>query len=177
MIARCLTVVALALAVAACQTKDAAMAVTPSSKSAVELRAMQGRVFDTADRGKTLRTVIATLQDLGYSIEKVEAGAGTVSARKLANLQMTVSVFPRGAKQMTVRANAVVTTEAAAAQVDAPEFYQQLFFEPLSKALFLTALQEDSAANMPMDQPSIQPPAAVAPPAGTKTEKKPKVNP
>lgn len=171
-----IAVLCAALALAACQTKDAAMAVTPSSKGAVELRAMQGRVFDTPDRGKTLRTVIATLQDLGYSIEKVEAGAGTVTARKLANLQMTVSVFPRGAKQMTVRANAVVTTETAASQVDAPEFYQQLFFEPLSKALFLTALQEDSAGSMPMDaaaSPPAKPSSTVTTSADEKKQSKP----
>lgn len=133
--------VVLGLALAGCQTPKAQI-VTPSQKSAVELRAMQGRMFETSDRAKTLRTVIATLQDLGYSIEKVEAGAGTVTARKLSQLQMTVSVFPRGGKQMIVRANAVVTTETSANQVDAPEFYQQLFFEPLSKALFLAANQD-----------------------------------
>jgi predicted RNA-binding protein with EMAP domain len=130
-----------AVFLAGCQTtpKDVIL----SQKSPVELRAIQGRVFDTTDRGKTLRTVIATLQDLGYGIEKVEAAAGTVTGRKLDALQMTVTVFPRGERQMVVRANAVVTTEAASSQVDAPQFYQQYFFEPLSKAMFLTANQDD----------------------------------
>jgi len=132
-----------ALILAGCQSQP--KEVMLSQKGAVELRAMQGRMFETGDRAKTIRTVIATLQDLGYSIEKVEAGAGTISARKLNALQMTVTVFPRGDRQMVVRANAIVSTEAESSQVDAPEFYQQLFFEPLSKALFLAANQDDYA--------------------------------
>jgi len=153
---------AVALILAACQTqpKDVIL----SQKGAVELRAMQGRMFETGDRAKTIRTVIATLQDLGYGIEKVEAGAGTVSARKLHALQMTVSVFPRGDKQMIVRANAVVSTETESSQVDAPEFYQQLFFEPLSKAMFLAANQEDHVA-APSAAPTPVSPATTPPPA------------
>jgi hypothetical protein len=154
----------------ACQTQNAAQVVTPSAKGAVELRAIQGRVFDTADRGKTLRTVIATLQDLGYGIEKVEAGAGTVSARKLSALRLSVTVFPRGDKQMIVRANAVVdTSPSTAAQVDAPEFYQTLFFEPLSKALFLTANQDTGDAPPAPVAPAVSPPDAAKPkPDGAK---------
>jgi hypothetical protein len=152
----------LALTVSACQTTKPEE-VMLSKKSPVELRAMQGRIFDTTDRPKTIRTVIATLQDLGYSIEKVEAGAGTVKARKLSALQLTVSVFPRGQKQMVVRANGVVRTEAGASQVDAPEFYQQLFFEPLSKALFLTAAQEDAGPE-PVVAPAAVPATAPAKP-------------
>jgi hypothetical protein len=163
-----------ALAVSACQTTKP-QEVLLSQKSPVELRAMQGRVYDTTDRPKTIRTVIATLQDLGYSIEKVEAGAGTVSARKLAQLEMTVSVFPRGQRQMTVRANAVVRTEVGASQVDAPEFYQQLFFEPLSKALFLTASQEElSEAPTSSPAPATSPAAAGPPPTDKTDPKKPK---
>jgi hypothetical protein len=146
----------LVLSLAACQSTQP-QEVMLSKKSPVELRAMQGRVFDTSDRAKTIRTVIATLQDLGYSIEKVEAGAGTVKARKLAQLEMTVSVFPKGAKQMVVRANAIVRMESQGAQVDAPEFYQQLFFEPLAKALFLSASQEEYAETPANPAPAVAP--------------------
>jgi hypothetical protein len=127
-----------AVSLSACQTPQAQV-VAASQKSVVELRAMQGRTFETNDRAKTIRAVIATLQDLGYGVEKVEVAAGTVSARKLDALQMTVSVFPHGSNTMVVRANAVVRTDAASTQVDAPEFYQRYFFEPLAKAMFLTA--------------------------------------
>ena len=118
-----------------------------SPKGAVEMRAMQSRVFETNDRSKTIRTVIATLQDLGYSIEKVEASAGTVTARKLHALMVTVSVFPRGKRQTVVRANAVVVLETGSSQVDAPQFYQQRVFEPLAKAMFLDANADNSVAD------------------------------
>lgn len=151
-----------------CQTPPPQV-VTASQKSVVELRAMQGRTFDTSDRAKTIRAVIATLQDLGYSIEKVETGAGTVTGRKLSALQLTASVFPRGEKRMIVRANAVVTTESGSAQVDAPEFYQQLFFEPLSKAMFLTANQDAGDEQLQAQQGATSAPAS-ARNVGTRTQ-------
>ena len=119
-----------------------------SKKSAVELRAMQSRAFETADRRKVYRAMIATFQDLGYTIAKVEPAAGTVTAEKLSMLKMTATVYSRSSNRSIVRINAVVRPQLqikTGHQVDKPEFYQQRFFEPLSKALFLTALQvEDS---------------------------------
>jgi hypothetical protein len=115
-----------------------------SKKSAMELRSMQERTFDTADRNKTLRTTIATLQDLGYTIETVEPPAGTVSANKSAALKLSASVFPHGASQVAVRANAMIMMPGLKnTQVDDPVFYQQRFFEPLSKSMFLAALPAD----------------------------------
>lgn len=119
-----------------------------SKKGAVELRAMQSRAFETGDRQKIYRAMISTFQDLGYTISKVEPAAGTITADKLAMLKMTASVYPRSEQRTIVRANAIVKLAPQIKQghqVDAPEFYQKLFFEPLSKALFLTALEvEDS---------------------------------
>lgn len=124
-----------------CQTPGADQ-VLLSKKPAVELRAMQGRIFETGDRAKVMRATIATLQDQGYSIVKIESGAGSIKASKLYILEVSASVFPRGEKQIVVRANAIVKTADGSSQVDDPAFYQQRFFEPLSKALFLTALSE-----------------------------------
>jgi hypothetical protein len=111
-----------------------------SDQSEVALRQIQTRAFDTTDKPKTLRTVIATLQDLGFVMDKADLDLGSVSATKLDGyaLRMTVSVRPRGEKQLAVRANAQynVTT------VDDPEPYQQ-FFVALEKAMFLTAQQID----------------------------------
>lgn len=133
----------LALACTGCQTPQA---VILSAKSPVELRAMQTRAFDTSDRPKMVRTIIATLQDLGYNLDKVDAGSGTVSATKLAELTMTASVYPRTETQLVVRANAIVkAANVRETQVDDPAFYQQDFFDPLSKAIFLQALQIDDA--------------------------------
>jgi len=119
-----------------------------STKSAVELRAMQERTFDTTDRNKALRSTIATLQDLGYIVNKIEPPAGTVSAEKDTILKLTASVFPHGTSQMAVRANAMVLIGGLKnTQVDDPLFYQQRFFEPLSRTIALTALPAGDAAS------------------------------
>ncbi|HQH74629.1 MAG TPA: hypothetical protein PK360_21310 [bacterium] len=109
-----------------------------SDTGAVELRQMQSRAFDTTDRETTLRTVIATLQDLGFVIDRADETLGTVSGTKLDNyaLRMTVSVRPRGENQLLVRASAQYQLRS----VDKPEPYQN-FFTALSKAMFLEAQQ------------------------------------
>ena len=108
--------------------------------SQVKLRSIQTRAFDTTDKEKMLRTVIATLQDLGFIVDKADDVLGAVSATKLERytLRMTVSVRPRGETQLLVRANAQYNITA----VEDPEPYQQ-FFDSLSKAIFLTAHQVD----------------------------------
>lgn len=123
----------------ACQT-DSRQQILASSQSAVQLRSYQSRAFDTTDRAKTLRTVIATLQDLGFVIDKADATLGTVSATKLDRyaLRMTVTVRERGSTQTLVRANAQYNITA----VEDPKPYQQ-FFEALQKAMFLTAHEVD----------------------------------
>jgi len=163
---RVLSAVAVASLLAACQHHEQKLVL--SQKPAVELRAIQSRAFDTVDRKHTLRTVISTLQDLGYTIDKVEPEAATVTGTKLSVLRLTAAIYPRGEKQLIVRSNAQVKLQAAAMvenQVDDPEFYQQFFFEPLAKAMFLTALQIEDKDQPPMPMP---PSAAPAPtPAST----------
>jgi hypothetical protein len=107
-----------------------------TKESQVKLRAIQTRVFDATDTDKMLRTVIATLQDLGFIVDKADHVLGAVSGTKLDQyiLRMTVSVRPRGDTQLLVRANAQYNITA----VENPEPYQQ-FFDALSKAMFLTA--------------------------------------
>jgi hypothetical protein len=87
-----------------------------------------------------LRTVIATLQDLGFVIDDADETLGTVSATKLDRyrLRMTVLVRPRGTTQLLVRANAQYNLRA----VEDPEPYQQ-FLDALGKSLFLAAQQVD----------------------------------
>lgn len=114
--------------------------VLATTESQVKLREIQTRAFDTTDNEMMLRTIIATLQDLGFIIDKADDELGTVSGTKLDRyaLRMTVSVRPRGSTQLLVRANAQFEIYA----VEDPEPYQQ-FFESLSKSLFLTAHQVD----------------------------------
>lgn len=105
-------------------------------ESQVKLRAMQTRYYDTGDKKKTLQTVIATLQDLGFVVDKASFDLGSVSATKLAGyrVRMTVSAMPRGEEQMTVRANANLNLQP----IRDPAIYQQ-FFDALSKSMFLAA--------------------------------------
>ena len=114
--------------------------VLATKESQVKLRAIQTRAFDSTDKDKMLRTVIATLQDLGFIVDKADDVLGTVSGTKLDRytLRITVSVRPRGETQLLVRANAQYNITA----VEDPEPYQQ-FFDALSKAMFLTAHQVD----------------------------------
>ncbi len=107
-----------------------------SGESQVKLRNFQTRAFDTTDREAVLRTVIATLQDLGFVIDKADATLGSVSATKLSGyqLKMTVTVRARGNSQMLVRANAQFNIHA----VEDPLPYQD-FFAALGKSMFLTA--------------------------------------
>ncbi len=160
---RCLSVLVLGALLAACQHHEQKLVL--SEKSPVELRAMQSRAFETPDRNKTLRTVISTLQDLGYTIDKVEPEASTVTGTKLSILRLTAAVYPRGEKQLVVRSNAQVKLNPAQTtenQVDDPVFYQQFFFEPLAKAMFLTALQVEDEDHAPV--PAVPPATPAAPP-------------
>ena len=112
----------------------------------MELRSIQARAFDTKDQNKTLRTIIATLQDLSFVIDKADMELGTVSATKLDNsnqglwnagyaLRMTVSSRPVG-NRTVIRANAQFNITP----VVEPKPYQDFFVE-LEKAMFLTAHQ------------------------------------
>lgn len=123
----------------ACQT-DSRQQLLASNESQVALRSIQTRVFDTTDRETTLRTAIATLQDLGFVIDKADSDLGAVTATKLDRymLRMTVTVRPRGQAQLLVRANAQYQDKP----VEDPEPYQH-FFVALERAMFLTAHQVD----------------------------------
>lgn len=133
-----LAVAVVAGAVAACAPST--KAVLETSQSAVQLRSYQQRAFDTTDKTKTMRSVIATLQDLSFVVDKADLELGTVSATKLSGYQLriTVTVRPRGETQMLVRANAQYMDKA----VEDPEPYQD-FFTALEKSMFLTAHQVD----------------------------------
>jgi len=131
-------VIVVSLSVAGCATTQQRL--FDSDSSQMQLRSIQTRAFDTKDKEKTLRTVISTLQDLGFVIDKADATLGTVSATKLNNyaVRITVTVRPRGETRLLVRANAQYNIEP----VTEPESYQQ-FFVALEKAMFLTAHQAD----------------------------------
>jgi len=128
-------VVILTLIVTGCANTGTQQALS-SGESQVKLRSFQTRAFDTTDKEKMLRMVLATLQDLGFVIDKADSVLGSVSATKLSGyqLKMTVTVRSRGTTQMLVRANAQFNLTA----VEDPAPYQD-FFNALGKAMFLTA--------------------------------------
>ncbi|MCW8914645.1 MAG: hypothetical protein OQK24_02195 [Magnetovibrio sp.] len=133
----------LVLGLSACQTTGDQ--VVMSKKSALELRNIQSRIFETSDQSKIYRSVITVMQDLGYAITTVEPEAGIISGNKLAKLDLTAAVSQKDENSTRVRANAIVRVQPnfPAHQVDGAEFYQQRFFEPLAQALFLDALYDD----------------------------------
>lgn len=128
-----------ALSVVSCQN-TASRHILKAEESQVKLRSMQTRAFDTTDKSKTLRTVMATMQDLGFVIDRANEKLGTVSGTKLDGyqLRLTVTVRPRGESQTLVRANAQYNVVA----VEEAEPYQN-FFSALEKAMFLTAHNVD----------------------------------
>lgn len=102
----------------------------------LQKRSYQSRVFDTADKEKVLRATISTLQDLGFVIDRADLILGSVSGTKLDGhqIKITVSVRPKGADRMLVRANAQFNITP----IEDPKHYQD-FFASLEKSLFLTA--------------------------------------
>jgi hypothetical protein len=127
-----------ALLLLACACAPATRPLQENKDSEVRLRSIQSRVFDTSDQNGTMRAVIATLQDLGFVIDKANSSLGIVSATRLSGyvLKMTVSVRPRGETQVLVRANAQYNLQA----IEDPDLYQR-FFVALSQAMFLAAHQ------------------------------------
>lgn len=107
-----------------------------TGKGQVELRQIQSRSFDTNQRERTMRAVIATLQDLSFVVDKADLDLGTVSGTKLDGyaVRMTVSVRSRNKSQLLVRASAQFNDKP----ILEPKPYQD-FFNSLSKALFLEA--------------------------------------
>ncbi len=110
------------------------------SQSSVQQRSYQSRAFATIDTKQTLRTIIATLQDLGFIIDKADAALGSISATKLDNfeLRVTATVRRRGDTQTLVRVNATWRD----GPITNPVTYQD-FFVALEKSMFLAAQQVD----------------------------------
>jgi hypothetical protein len=113
---------------------------TSETQTQLQMRQVQSRTFETNDKERTMRAVIATLQDLGFVLDKADLTLGTVSATKLDGyaMRMTVSVRPKGEGKMVVRANAQMNTTP----VTAPAPYQS-FFRALERSMFLAAHSVD----------------------------------
>jgi len=110
------------------------------SGSQLETRQIQTRQYDTLDKALTMRSVIATLQDLGFTIDQADAELGTITATRYHEytMRMTVTVVQRGDQRVSVRANARIGEKPV---TDAGTY--QDFFVALDKAMFLTLQRVD----------------------------------
>lgn len=111
------------------------------SESQLKLRSIQTRAFETSDKEKMMRSVMATLQDLDFVVNKADYDLGIVTGTKFAQnevFKMTVIVREKDKSHLSVRANAQFGIKA----VNSAQPYQD-FFDALSKAIFLTAQQID----------------------------------
>ena len=120
--------------------------VLAGGESMLKLRSAQTRTFETTDRNRVMRGVVATLQDLGFMVTGADAALGTVSGRKFTadatgqvyELRVTVTVRSRDERQMLVRANAEFNNKP----VEDPAAYQN-FFNALGRSIFLVANKAD----------------------------------
>lgn len=141
---RALAVLLVAL-LAAC-AKPGPGDVLAGGESMLKLRSAQTRAFETTDKNRVMRGVVATLQDLGFMVTGADAALGTVSGRKFTQdtggvaheLRVTVTVRPRDERQMLVRANAEFNNKP----VEDPAAYQN-FFNALGRSIFLVANKAD----------------------------------
>lgn len=104
----------------------------------LQIRNMQTRTFDVADRATAMRAVINALQDLGFILERANEPLGVVTASRFAEKQwfdvmgVTVTVRLRGEGRAEVRINAVYNNQP----VTDPEVYRN-FFATLERSLFV----------------------------------------
>jgi hypothetical protein len=105
------------------------------SSTQLESRQIQTRQYDTLDKALTMRSAVATLQDLGFTIDQADAELGVITATRYDQytMRMTVTVVQRGNERVSVRANARIGENP----VTDAETYQD-FFVALDKAMFLT---------------------------------------
>lgn len=124
--------IVVALGLSGCASQNAAIT---ESGSQVHARQIQTREYDTLDKRDTLRSVLATLQDLGFVIDTADYELATITATKLQDYQirMTVTVRDRDDTRLAVRANARFNEQP----IEDPRAYQD-FFAVLDKAMFLT---------------------------------------
>ena len=106
----------------------------------LETRSIQTREYDTLDKPMTMRSVVATLQDLGFTIDQADTDLGAITATRLHEytMRMTVTVVERDGDRVSVRANARIGEDP----VTDPATYQD-FFVVLDKAMFLTLNRVD----------------------------------
>jgi len=108
------------------------------TESQMKIRSFQTRAFDIKDQNKALRGVVASLQDLGFIIERANSAMGLVTAGKFDTggngfVELTATVRAQGAEQTEIRVNALHNTKP----IDDPKVYQR-FFSAVERSLFIS---------------------------------------
>ena len=104
----------------------------------MKIRSFQTRAFDVKDQNKVMRGVVASLQDLGFIVERANGPMGLVTAGKFGPnghgfVELTVVVRAKGEEQTEVRVNALFNTKP----IEDPKVYQN-FFIAVERSLFIT---------------------------------------
>jgi len=106
------------------------------NESQLQLRQIQTKHFEISDKNFVLRSVISTMQDTGFVIDKADDDVGVISGTKLmgrqSTINMTVTVKLVG-NTTHVRVNARHSLD----EIKDPKLYQD-FFSLLSKSIFLS---------------------------------------
>ena len=119
---------------------DSRQQVLATGNTQVAQRAISTRSFDTADRNAVFRASLATLQDLGFVIDRADDILGTVTATRAAGaiVRFSVTVRSQSNTRTLVRASGQHNLDAL---TDPLPF--QRFFNALAQSLFLTANEVD----------------------------------
>jgi hypothetical protein len=106
----------------------------PPTEATIALHNIQNRTFDTTDKVQLQSTIVATLQDLSYTIDKADATSVTATKSNGHVQHMAVTLRDHGPKETLVHAAAL----NGGTPIDDALPYKQ-FFTVLEKAMLLTA--------------------------------------
>jgi len=102
--------------------------------SQLQTRNYQSRAYDTKDKEMVLRSIISTMQDLGFIINKADDKLATVSGTSFVHNSKLTATARQVGSRIVVRINA----QAGLNEITDPIPYQN-FFNALSQSLFLEA--------------------------------------
>jgi hypothetical protein len=120
-----------------CTTPQPPQDLLATTEAQMKIRSVQTRSFEIKDRNTAVRGVIASLQDLGFIIERANEPLGLVTAARFAEpnyydvVSITVIVRQDTKNSLTIRANAIYNNKP----IEDPKVYQN-FFTSLERSLF-----------------------------------------
>jgi hypothetical protein len=121
-----------------CTAPEQPQTLLAPTEAQLKIRTIQTRTYDVTDRNQAIRAVIASLQDLGFIVERANEPLGLVTAARFAEpnyydvVTITVTVRQLSDAQLTIRANAIYNNKP----IEDPKVYQN-FFASLERSLFI----------------------------------------